>query len=135
MIDRTSLFLDGTAEREATAAARSDIPVNPKLPKNFDNTANQARPQSHQRWWYRPFIETYTWEQMCGPIGRIWGSNAEERRAKWLHHWPTGTRYDVRCLDGGAWDRSTWWGSFATLEEAIACAQRGPSWRARSAGK
>lgn len=29
------------------------------------------------------------------------------------------TRFDVRCLDGGAWDRSTWKGSFETLEEAV----------------
>ena len=32
---------------------------------------------------------------------------AEEGRRTWMEFWPTGTRYDVRCLDGGAWDRST----------------------------
>lgn len=42
-------------------------------------------------------------------------------RAQWMEAWPSGIRYDVRCLDGGAWDRSTSWGMFATLEEALAC--------------
>ena len=36
---------------------------------------------------------------------------------------PDGT-YDVRCLDGGAWDRSTWYGHAKTLEEAQEIADR-----------
>lgn len=99
------------------------VPINPKLPRRFDDTPNGARPASHARWWYRPFILTCTWEQMA------WPTATEADRAKWHEAWPSGTRYDVRCLDGGAWDRSTCWGMFAMLEEALACAGAGPQWR------
>lgn len=33
--------------------------------------------------------------------------------------YPTGIRYEVRCLTGGAWDRSSSQGMFSSLEEAI----------------
>lgn len=88
-------------------------PINPELPKNFDSTPNDARPASHQRWWNRPYIQTST----AADLG-LEGEALE----RWMDHWPSGTRYDVRCLDGGAWDRSTNWGSYATLEEALAAA-------------
>jgi hypothetical protein len=99
-----------------------NVPINPKLPPNFDNTPNEQRPKSHEKWWNRPYIRTECWDD--------WDSaNATpDRRARWFAAWPSGTRYDVRCLDGGAWDRSTCWGSFATLEEAITCAQTGARW-------
>lgn len=86
------------------------IAVNPRLPKCFDSKPNDARPASHQHWWFRPFIRTFSWEQ--------WNSQDEERKAQWFAAWPSGTRYSVRCLDGGAWDRTTNHGSFPTLEEA-----------------
>lgn len=80
--------------------------VNPQLPAAFNDTNNEARPESHQCWWNRPYIVTHT------------GTGVE-----WKAAWPSGARYDVRCLDGGAWDRSTKWGCFRTVEEALACAQ------------
>ena len=64
--------------------------VNPELPENFDNTPNDARPESHQQWWYIPYI-LQSKDNSC----------------------------TVRCLDGGAWDRSTWKGQFSTLDQAI----------------
>jgi hypothetical protein len=94
-----------------------EIPVDPKLPARFDDMPNELRPKSHLRWWGRPYIQTER-RDLSEPM---W--------ATWLESWPTGVRYDVRCLDGSAWDRSTCWGSFATLEEAIACARSGPAWR------
>jgi len=107
------------------------IPVNPKLPRNFDSTPNEERPASHQRWWSRPYIVTMTlddwrahydkWDAIQIARGEP-TADREPFYAHWLEAWPSGTRYDVRCLDGGAWDRSTWWGSFATLEEAKQCA-------------
>jgi hypothetical protein len=101
------------------------VPINPELPPGFDDTPNDARPASHACWWDRPYVVSIAWEQMA------WPGATEVDRAKWYAHWPWGTRYEVRCLDGGAWDRSTGWGMFATLEEAIACATGGgPSWRA-----
>jgi hypothetical protein len=47
----------------------------------------------------------------------------KKMRDSWFDAWPTGFRYDVRCLDGGAWDRSTNYGMFATFEEALKLAK------------
>lgn len=88
----------------------NEIPINPKLPKNFSSTPNEQRPPSHMKWWGQPYIQT-----------QVHFMN-EDGRAEWLKAWPSGTRYDVRCLDGGAWDRPTVWGMFPTLEEAQHCA-------------
>ena len=95
------------------------IPVNPMLPKRFDGTPNEARPASHLRWWGVPYVRIY-------PCPHAEGSEYLER---WLEAWPSGTRFDTYCLDGGAWDRPTAWGKFGTLEEAIQCAKDGPVWR------
>lgn len=82
--------------------------VNPKLPKDFDCTDNRKRPAAQiEKWWGRPYIKV------------------EVDQAQW----PEGVRYTVRCLDGGAWDRSTWWGSFGSMAEALQCAEHGPAWR------
>ena len=89
------------------------IPINPTLPENFDCTPNDARPPEHMGWWGRPYIET--------DDGRPFAD--EHGRRQWLRSWPDGMRYDVYCLDGGAWDRPTCKGMFATLSEAIACAE------------
>jgi hypothetical protein len=101
------------------------IPINPKLPRDFDDWPNDLRPRSHRKWWNRPYIQTVTWEQMKPRNPEMVG----EFRDRWFAAWPSGTRYDVRCLDGGAWDRSTNWGSFATLDEALACASSGAPFR------
>lgn len=110
------------------------ILFNPKLPKNFDDTDNSTRPDSHQKWWYRPFIVTgsvenldkfyaerdddYTREQP-----EQWAKSCEqwknEGRKKWLESYPTGIQYIVRCLDGGAWDRSTNYGFYSDIDSAI----------------
>jgi hypothetical protein len=117
------------------------ILINPKLPKNFDSTNNEYRPVSHQKYWNMPYIETLTIEDWEASHNNATDEYAEERRAKWatkgrqvwLEAWPSGVRYDVRCLDGGAWDRSTNWGMFATLEEALNCIISGPAWRNHAA--
>lgn len=70
--------------------------INPVLPKLFDYTPHDERPASQAKWWYRPYIVL---EPTAIPP------------------------YDVRCLDGGCWDRTTWWGAFETLEEALAYAK------------
>jgi hypothetical protein len=102
-----------------TNPATDKIPINSKLPRNFSCTANEDRPASHQKWWHVPYIQTQE---------SFMKNATAEDKAKWLEAWPSGTRYDVRCLDGGAWDRPTCWGMFKTLEEAEACARTGPSW-------
>jgi hypothetical protein len=110
--------------------------INPRLPKDFDNTSNDWRPASHQKWWGLPYIETMSvedWDHYYAERTDEWAKEGRElwaeRRHEWLAAWPSGTRFDVRCLDGGAWDRSTCWGMFATLSEAIECASSGPAWR------
>jgi hypothetical protein len=104
--------LNGVSRDARQLAKRHRIPVNPRLPEGFDSTPNAERPASHDRWWGRPYIETETGFNHASDL---------DRRA-WFAAWPSGTRYDVRCLDGGAWDRSTWQGSFTSLEEAVHCA-------------
>ncbi len=85
------------------------IPIDPMLPIKFDDTPHDARNALSMAWWGVPFVST--------------DHDADPR------HWPKGVRYDVRCLDGGAWDRSTAWGSFPTLEAAVDLALNGqPVW-------
>jgi hypothetical protein len=104
-------------------------PIDPKLPDGFDNTPLDARPLGHLRWWWQPFIQTFTIEEQDSAHRLIGGKSLQmwndKWRAAWLAAWPSGTRYDVRCLDGGASDRSTCWGCFPTLEDAIACCASG----------
>jgi len=119
------------------------IPVNPNLPEDFDNTDNESRPVSHQRWWHKPYILTdewkgESWEQYRDRLAlggyepdhtpEAWAELQADMKAKWFESFPSGVRYEVRCLDGGSWDRSTWWGNFATLEQALECARKGRSW-------
>ena len=90
---------------------RDGVAINPELPANFSSTANETRPPRHRQWWDVPYIEVY-----------------HDDHPQFVQHWKGNTRYDVRCLDGGAWDRPTCWGMFSTLEEALACCGKGPSW-------
>ncbi|MDP2975215.1 MAG: hypothetical protein Q8N45_03265 [Anaerolineales bacterium] len=75
--------------------ANDDMPVDPELPPDFDNTPNEERSTEElDTWWDRPFAQT---------------------RAD-------GT-LDVRCLDGGAWDRATFYGTAETVEAARSLAK------------
>lgn len=76
--------------------------INPLLPDNFSNCPNDQRPESHRFWWGRPFILTKT---------------SGDRTVFW-----------VECLDGGAWDRPTWWGEADTLDAAVEICRTGPNW-------
>lgn len=83
--------------RASQSVASGDLPVDPVRPPHFDDTPNEERSATElNKWWLRPFAVTQ-------PDGRL----------------------DVRCLDGGAWDRSTYYGTGADLEEARAIAQKG----------
>lgn len=109
--------------------------INPKLPKNIDCTANDYRPATHKKFFNLPYIETCSdtdfdpandTDEYAEQRRQRW---AESGRAEWFKAWPSGIRYDVRCLDGGAWDRSTNWGGYATQEEALKVAATGAPWR------
>ena len=86
--------------------------VDPRLPKNFDCTPNDERPKSHEKWVNRAYVQTVRFDNFEL-------TDDGDFKKRWFEAWPTGARYDVRCLDGGAWDRSTSHGSFKTLDEAI----------------
>lgn len=71
------------------------IPLDPKLPKAFDATPNDARSKAQfDAWWDRPYGLTRA-------DGRI----------------------EVRCLNGGAWDRSTHLGIADNYDAACALAE------------
>lgn len=71
------------------------IPLNPALPKNFDNTPNDKRPKAQlDAWWDHPYGVT----------------NSD------------GT-ISVRCLNGGAWDRSSFLGDADNYENACVLAE------------
>ncbi|EJQ0681146.1 hypothetical protein ACPTFP_28960 [Pseudomonas aeruginosa] len=71
------------------------IPLDPKLPKLFDSTPNEQRSKAQlDAWWDHPFGVTMA-------DGRI----------------------DVRCLNGGAWDRSTHLGVADDYDAACALAE------------
>ncbi|WP_326430347.1 hypothetical protein VQ574_21730 (plasmid) [Stutzerimonas frequens] len=123
------------------------FPLNPILRNWFDQTPNTERESLElSHWWDLPFIVTDTWEDQEahhrnhqarlraeGYAKALSEEQVEaelaDRRANWFNNWPTGTRYEIRCLDGGAWDRSTHWGMVSTLEEAVAKCAAGPVWR------
>ena len=68
----------------------SEFLLDPVLREDFDDTPNEERTKAElDKFWCKPFI-----------LSRDDG------------------RFAVRCLDGGAWDRSTNYGVAATLEEA-----------------
>ena len=96
-LDRLAIAEGFTSWRELQAAAEPFVlPVDPMLREGFDDTPNEDRPQAEiDKWWDRPFAHTL-------PDGRLL----------------------VRCLDSGAWDRSTNYGVAANLEEAKELAQR-----------
>ena len=81
--------------RYSAADCVQGILIDPQLPDDFDNTANEDRPPEQMAMWGKPYIVSN------GP-----------------------GRYDVRCLDGGAWDRSTWRGKAPTVEEAVELARQ-----------
>lgn len=91
----------------STLDPEEGLPIDPRLPPGFDDTPNDERSAAElDQWWDRPFARTRS-------DGRL----------------------DVRCLDGSAWDRSTWYGVADDLDAARKLArQRLADWRkARSA--
>ena len=80
------------------------VHVNPELPAQFDAYPNERRPYAEvEDWQNRAYIRAETM------------IDSENNRVY--------LRFDIRCLDGGAWDRSTWKGTSESLEEAIRIAK------------
>jgi len=73
----------------------SQIPIDPKLPKNFNDTPNGKRSKEElDRWWDHPYCTT------------------------------SEHGFDVHCLNGGAWDRASWLGRAKTYREACELADK-----------
>lgn len=71
------------------------MPLDPELPMSFDATPNENRSKAQlDQWWDRPYGLTM-------PDGRI----------------------EVRCLNGGAWDRSTHLGVADDYDAACALSE------------
>ncbi|MGZ1522144.1 DNA-binding protein [Xanthomonas citri] len=67
------------------------LPIDPTLPPHFDETPNDQRSvEQLDMWWDRPYAVST----------------------------PTGA-FTVRCLHGGAWDRSSTLGTAPTIESAV----------------
>lgn len=115
-----------------------NIPINPVLRLDFDMTPNDERDDLEiLDWWGKPFIRTNewvadTWADYCERTATLSNrqteaeflAQQEKSRLQWYAAWPTGIRYDVRVLDGGAWDRSTGKAMVGSLAEALAIAKR-----------
>lgn len=110
--------------------------INPKLRSDFNYTPNDERETLEIEHWYgRPYIETdeYSSETYAEFVVRMasydfdykpeseheFNERTQKLKESWFKAYPTGIRYEVRCLTGGAWDRSSSLGMFGSLEEAI----------------
>ena len=82
--------------RSGSVVLQEPLEIDPLLPPDFYNTPNEERSEEElTRWWQKPFACT-------NPDGSL----------------------DVRCLDGGAWDRPTFYGTATSPEAAIALAEK-----------
>lgn len=118
--------------------ASKTVPLNPTLREDFDETPNGERDDLEvEHWWDKPFIVTCEYWQADKSYKDFffrmksydenykvesendWLKRMEESKASWLSAWPSGVRYEVRCLNGGAWDRSSSVAMVATLAEAL----------------
>jgi len=112
------------------------IHVNPERPEDFGCTPNEERSaEEMDKWWEVPYVEVDGFsvpdenyqafvERMTGYAQQVekeaeYNAQIEEWRRGWFEAYPTGYRFTVRCLDGGAWDRPTNYGCFGALADAI----------------
>ena len=85
-----------TESAVATSNVPQALPIDPDLPEGFYHTPNDDRPEDEiDAWWDRPYLVT---RKDAG--------------------------FDVRCLDGGAWDRPTFYGVANSVTEAEELAAR-----------
>ena len=116
--------------------------INPKLSEDFNCTPHEQRDDEMNWWWGKPYIiiselSLESWEEFYYRLKddasmkeyllkynkETWNKQLEEDRKSWFKKYPTGFKYTVRCLDGGAWDRSTKYGDYASFEEAMDAAK------------
>ena len=103
------------------------IIINPTLRPDFDCTPNEYRESEEtHHWWGLAYIVTCGWEEMTESWAQYsermkklenhssfetrnqeqFEVDKEKQKEEWFKTWgDDGLRYEVRCLDGGAWDR------------------------------
>ena len=113
-----------------------NLPLNPLLRDDFDETPNDERDQlEREHWWGKPYIvsrfDSLTDRNYSAFVERFNPSCSEViiSEEEWQKSFSAlnmkndpfnhGAFFIVRCLDGGAWDRSTWKGQFNNLADAI----------------
>ena len=116
------------------------IYINPELPEDFDITPHDERDEDMNWWWDKPYIlidelENESWEEHYYRLKSYdWSdekigtkedylTKLQEQKDNWYKKFPLGFRYEVRCLDGGAWDRSSSRGTFNNFDEALEVAK------------
>ncbi len=112
------------------------IPINPIQRFYFDMTPNENRDlREIDDWWNEPYITTQNFGMdshkeyviRMGESATInkeaWLKERDESLIRWTKAWKEGIRYDVRCLNGDAWDRSTNLGHFDNLDDALELAK------------
>ncbi len=119
-----------------------NIMVNPKLRAMFDSTPNEKRSEKEiEKFWGKPYVlieefRAESWEEHFYRLNEDdfftkdkigtkeeYIKRIENEKNIWLKNFPSGFRYTVRCLDGGAWDRSSWKGTFGDFDEALTFAK------------
>ncbi len=123
------------------------FPVNPCMRIDFDRTPNNCRESLEiEHWKGLPYIIEDCWDNAEEHMRNTQAYHREQQDAgvitdteletwidaektKWFNRYPTGYCYTIRCLDGDAWDRGTYWGDTGSLDEAISICKDGPKWR------
>jgi len=123
------------------------IAIDPILPEDFWSTAHEDREKVELgEWWERPFIVTQGYDEesyedyysrmkpyyddLIANYGEEkttykvetedeFNARVEKQKKSWFDAWPSGIRYDVYILDGGAWDRPSAKDKVGSLEEAL----------------
>ena len=115
--------------------------INPNLPEDFDITPHDERDEEMNWWWNKPYIlinelEQESWEEHYYRLKSYdWSDekigskenylkNLEKQKENWYNNFPLGFRYEVRCLDGGAWDRNSSIGTFNNFDKALEVANK-----------
>jgi len=113
------------------------VPINPVLRYYFDSTPNEDRNKKEMADWFdMPYIVTRcfvrdTYKEYLSRMGESdtiqtkeeWESERTLRIIDWNSEWKEGLIYVVRCLNGGAWDRSSNLGHFDNLDDALSFAK------------
>ena len=128
--------------RPAEQETIGGVIINPKQRSGFDNTPNDDRdPLELDDWWARPYIRSYKWEDNQEsweehvarmsqypdaqvPSKEDYEKDMVQREQSWNKSFPEGIKYEVHCLDGGAWDRPTFCGQSGDLDEVFQIVRR-----------